>query len=47
MKKRTKYIIAGILIIIVLGVIAKKAGWLGEEKGIEVAVGKSSAPHHR
>ena len=42
MKRRTVYILVGILVLIIFLFIAKKAGWLGKEKGIEVAVEAAS-----
>jgi HlyD family secretion protein len=40
MKKRTRNILIGVVAIILLGVIAKSAGWIGKKPGVEVAVEK-------
>lgn len=40
MKKRTRNILIGVVAIILLGVIAKSAGWIGKKPGVEVAIEK-------
>lgn len=40
MKKRTRNIIIGVVAVILLGIIAKSAGWIGKKPGVEVAVEK-------
>jgi len=42
MKKSTRNILIIVGALIVLGIIAKSAGWLGKKPGIEVAVEKAS-----
>lgn len=41
MKKRTRNILIAVLALIVLGIIAKSAGWIGKKPGVEVAVEKA------
>ncbi len=41
MKKRTIWIIAGLVLLITGLIVAKKKGWIGEEEGVKVAVEKA------